>query len=153
MLCIVTAYKHNTCQELCVHECTGAFFRWIFDLFLPQYTWHTLIKTDEGDCSAATDDYISTPFLLSPHHIAWPLHRPRLYSVKVLKGKCKLADFKEADGNVVSGLGRIKTLFAKPTMDCSCWCLAPQAGQHNSIKSITVSLFNSPGRQTWKKND
>lgn len=59
------------------------------------------------------------PFLLSPLHFGWPMHRPRLFSLGTRKGVCYF------DEN--AGMQKLNCLFEKHNMDCSVFYCAPTA--------------------------
>ena len=53
-----------------LHECTSKFSREVFVKWLPRYhILRPMVKNQEA--------------LLSPHQFAWPVYRPRLYTVLI----------------------------------------------------------------------
>lgn len=114
-------------QEVIVHECTGGFLRFLLTTYLPQYEWHQMLRVEGDDgvkvpC-AAKDDMVTDPWLLSPVNVGWPMHRPRLYSIGLLKSKCY---FEPVGASIsTSGMQRMVHLFEKPALPCSCFFSAP----------------------------
>ena len=104
----------------CDHsECTGAFLTWVLPRYLPQWSWIFLVKDEEhpdGDPICIEDEVLVQSWLLSPHQLGWPMHRPRLYTVGILKEKWTVDS---------SGLQKIAALFRKPGLNCSCFYCAP----------------------------
>lgn len=120
-------------EDLVLHECTGRFLRWILTTFLPEYSWTTLQKSaDTGEPVAIPDDPDGTPFLISPLHVGWPMHRPRLFSVGTLRRSCAFHSLGKFEGSSdsdskTSSFTRITELFAKPSLTCECLYCAPKA--------------------------
>ena len=79
-----------------LHECTSYFKKSVFERHLLEYTVHRVIQDDTCDTSAEV--------MLSPHHLGWPMTRPRLYTVLIHKEKATLENF-----SVV-----MKSLFRRP---------------------------------------
>lgn len=79
-----------------LHECTSYFKKSVFERHLPEYTVHRVIQDDTCATSAEV--------MLSPHHLGWPMTRPRLYTVLIHKEKATLENF-----SVV-----MKSLFRRP---------------------------------------
>ena len=107
-LAIWLSERLHSQEDWVVHECTGRFFREILDTYLPCYTWHSLRK-DTGAIS-----------MLGQHQLGWPSHRPRLYSVGILKAS--------SFGQLQNGLQQLKMLFCRPSIDCRSLFMAPKAG-------------------------
>ena len=58
--------------------------------------------------------------MLGQHQLGWPSHRPRLYSVGILKAS--------SFGQLQNGLQQLKMLFCRPSIDCRSLFMAPKAG-------------------------
>lgn len=121
-------------QDVILHECTGAFLKWILERYLPQYDWHFLIKHPRdsrgADPLSMIGDAESRSWLLSPQQVGWPMNRPRLFTLGLRKGRCTL-DTTGCQGT--SGYERIKFLFQKPGLDCSCFFVAPTESRLNKF--------------------
>lgn len=134
-------------QDVIVHECTGHFYRYLLSKYLHMYKWETLvIGADRLAPVAQSFDgsgIEARPFLLSPVHFGWPMHRPRLYSVGCLRSKCYMDE--------PVGLNRLPALFAKPGCDSSEFLCAPSAALLNSADTDT-KIEGGNMVTWWRKN-
>ena len=94
-------------QDVVVHECTAAFSRHVFEKYLPRYAvWRPAIDGHD--------------VLMSPHQFAWPLFRPRLYTVLI-----NLDTMEPPAGFDVA----LQRLYRKCVVDVAVLYTAPKVGR------------------------
>lgn len=99
---------------------------------LPEYQWHFLVRPD---CQASIDDATQDPFLLGPDAFGWPVSRPRMYSIGILKdGKCT---FTLPEGG--SAYSRIQRLFSPCSLDSRSLFVAPKAPRLQCCVEVKLS--------------